>query len=43
MKTVTFLINEELLEKLDKYAIEHKMPRSDVIRMAIELFLKGTK
>jgi len=40
MRTISFKISRELLEKLDKHAETRKLTRSDVIRKAIELYLK---
>ena len=40
MKTVTFKIYEDLLEKLDTYAKLKRLPRSEVIRRAIEEYLE---
>jgi len=40
MRTVTFKIEEDLLERLDWYAIRNRVTRSDVIREAIEMLLK---
>jgi len=40
MRVVTFKIEEDLLELLDKYAIENNMFRSEAIREAIEHFVK---
>lgn len=43
MRVVTFKIDEELLQKLDSYAINRRLSRSDVIREAIEQFLKAVE
>ena len=40
VKVVTFKIEEELLEQVDLFAINHKLYRSEVIRLAIQRFLK---
>ena len=40
MRVVTFKIDEELLQKLDVYALNMRLSRSDVIREAIEFYLK---
>ena len=40
MRVVTFKIDEDLLQKLDVYALNMKLSRSDVIREAIEFYLK---
>ena len=40
MKVVTFKIDEKLLEKLDEYARLKGVTRSEVIRKAIELYLR---
>ena len=36
LRIVTFKLEEELLEKVDKYAKEKNMTRSDVIRIALK-------
>jgi metal-responsive CopG/Arc/MetJ family transcriptional regulator len=36
MRVVTFKIEEDLLELLDRYAIKHNLNRSEAIRRAIE-------
>lgn len=41
MRVVTFKIEEDLLELLDRYAIKHKLNRSEAIRNAIELMVKA--
>jgi len=41
MKVVTFKIEEDLLEQLDKYALKYGLKRSEAIRKAIELLVKG--
>ena len=41
MRVVTFKIEEDLLEKLDYYAIKHKLNRSEAIREAIKLLLNS--
>ncbi len=40
MRTVTFKIYEDLLEKLDTYARLKGLPRSEVIRRAIIEYLE---
>ena len=40
MKTVTFKIEENLLELLDRYAIRYKLNRSEAIRKAVETLVK---
>lgn len=40
MKSISFKIEEPMLQKLDSYAIKHNMNRSEAIRKAIELLLK---
>ncbi len=40
MKVVTFKLEEDLLEQLDKYAIKHGLKRSEAIRKAIELLVR---
>ena len=39
MRIVTFKIEEELLKKLDLYAVNNRVSRSEAIRKAIESFL----
>ena len=39
MRVVTFKIDEKLLERLDMYAVNNRLSRSDVIREAIEFYL----
>ena len=43
MRVVTFKIEEELLAQLDLYAINKRISRSEVIREALERFLKEKK
>jgi metal-responsive CopG/Arc/MetJ family transcriptional regulator len=40
MRVVTFKIEEELLDRLDSFARLKGLSRSEVIRKAIELYLK---
>jgi len=40
MRVITFKVDEELLERLDYYARLKGVTRSEVIRKAIELYLK---
>ncbi len=40
MKVVTFKLEEDLLEQLDKYAIKNGLKRSEAIRKAIELLVR---
>jgi metal-responsive CopG/Arc/MetJ family transcriptional regulator len=40
MRVVTFKIEEDLLELLDRYAIKHNLNRSEAIRRAIEQMVK---
>ena len=40
MKVVTFKVEEELLERLDSYARLKGVTRSEIIRRAIELYLR---
>jgi|OSPMetMinimDraft_2_1075162.scaffolds.fasta_scaffold02277_5 metal-responsive CopG/Arc/MetJ family transcriptional regulator len=40
MRTVTFKIEDDVLELLDSYAIEHRLYRSEAIREAIEFFIR---
>ncbi|ARM76377.1 CopG family transcriptional regulator [Acidianus manzaensis] len=41
MKVVSFRADLDLLELLDRYAMNHGLPRSEVIRKAIEDLVKG--
>jgi metal-responsive CopG/Arc/MetJ family transcriptional regulator len=43
MRTVTFKIEDDVLELLDSYAIEHRLYRSEAIREAIKLLLEKEK
>ncbi len=40
MNVVTFKLEEDLLELLDRYAIKHGLKRSEAIRKAIELLVR---
>jgi len=40
MRTVSFKADLDLIELLDWYAMNHKIPRSLAIRMAIERMVK---
>ena len=40
LKIVTVKMPEELVEALDKYAMQHKLHRSEVIRMALRRLLE---
>jgi metal-responsive CopG/Arc/MetJ family transcriptional regulator len=40
LRVVTFKIEDDLLELLDRYAIKHKLNRSEAIRRAIERMIK---
>jgi metal-responsive CopG/Arc/MetJ family transcriptional regulator len=39
MRVVTFRLDEDLLQKLDLYAINSGVTRSEVIREALEIYL----
>jgi len=41
MRTISFKIEEYLLELLDGYAIKNGLNRSEAIRKAIETLVKG--
>ena len=41
MRVVTFKIEEDLLELLDRYAIKYGLNRSEAIRKAIEDLVKA--
>ncbi len=43
VRVITFKIDEELLDKLDLYAMNNKLFRSEVIREAIKLYLSIKK
>ncbi len=40
MKVITVKVEEDLLKELDNYAMNNKLSRSDVVRQAIEEFLR---
>ncbi|SAI84517.1 CopG family transcriptional regulator [Saccharolobus solfataricus] len=40
VRVITFKAEEELLIKLDLFALNNRMSRSEVIRMAIEKYLE---
>jgi len=40
MRTITLKIEEDLLKEVDEYAEKHGLYRSEVIRIAIEEFLR---
>ncbi|BCU69542.1 ribbon-helix-helix protein, CopG family [Stygiolobus caldivivus] len=40
MRVVTFKVEEDLLELLDRYAIRYNLNRSEAIRKAIESLVK---
>ena len=40
MRVVTFKVEEDLLELLDRYAIKYNLNRSEAIRRAIEQMIK---
>ncbi|MCC6021731.1 MAG: ribbon-helix-helix protein, CopG family [Sulfolobales archaeon] len=35
MRIITFKLDDRLLQAIDRYAVEHRMSRSEVIRLAI--------
>ncbi|WP_061992170.1 ribbon-helix-helix protein, CopG family [Sulfolobus acidocaldarius] len=41
MRVVTFKLDEELLRKLDLYCANNRLVRSEVIRDAIEFYLRS--
>jgi metal-responsive CopG/Arc/MetJ family transcriptional regulator len=43
LRVVTFKIDSELLKELDRYCIFNRMSRSEAIRKALILMLKGYK
>lgn len=43
LRIVTFKLEEELLEEVDKYAQSKKLTRSDVIRLALLNLLSSKK
>ena len=43
LRIVTFKLEEELLEEIDKYAQSKKLTRSDVIRLALLNLLSSKK
>jgi len=40
VKVVTFKIEEDLLEKIDQFALDKNMTRSEVIRRALKTYLE---
>jgi len=40
VKVVTFKIEEELLDKIDQFALEKNMTRSEIIRRALKTYLE---
>ena len=40
MRVVTFKLEEDLLQKLDLYAINSRATRSDIIREALKQYLR---
>jgi len=40
LRVVTFKVEEDLLELLDRYAIKYNLNRSEAIRRAIEQMIK---
>ncbi len=42
LRVVTFKLDEDLLQKLDLYAVNARVTRSEVIREALKLFLSIT-
>jgi len=40
MRVITVKIPDDLLIKLDTYAMNHRLSRSDVVREALEFYLK---
>jgi len=43
MRTITFKIEEDLLELLDTYATKHKISRSEAIREGISIIVNEVK
>ena len=41
MRVITFKIEEDMLELLDRYTIRYNLNRSEAIRKAIETLVKG--
>ncbi|MEM0015903.1 MAG: ribbon-helix-helix protein, CopG family [Saccharolobus sp.] len=41
MRVVTFKVEEDLLELLDRYAIKYNLNRSEAIRKAIETMVRN--
>jgi len=41
MRVITVKIDEDFLKEVDKYAINHKLNRSEVIRLAVREFLSN--
>jgi len=43
VRVITFKIEEDLLEKLDLFAVNNKLYRSEVVRDAIKFYLSNYK
>jgi len=43
LRVITFKIDKELLKELDRYCLFNRVSRSEAIRRAIILMLKGCK
>ncbi|MDW7969174.1 MAG: ribbon-helix-helix protein, CopG family [Sulfolobales archaeon] len=41
MRVITFKLSDEVVEAVDRYALEHMMTRSEVIRLAIRNFISS--
>ncbi|ARQ96482.1 hypothetical protein [Sulfolobus islandicus rod-shaped virus 10] len=41
MRVITVKIDEDFLKEVDKYAMNHKLNRSEVVRLAIREFLSN--
>jgi len=40
LRVIVFKADEDLVVKMDKYAMNHRMYRSEVIRLALQKFLQ---
>ncbi len=41
MRVITFKLSDEVVEAIDRFALEHRMSRSEVIRLAISYLISS--
>ena len=41
MRIITIKVNENFLQKIDRYAVNNRLSRSEVVRLALEKFLEN--